>query len=411
MNLTKIMEKSTTSTGHSRVRYLNLNDYNKSMQIITKLRERKDHFMMTIYKEYRKNLDISIGDIIILNLNNYEVIRKIKKDFHISLPKSLLKNEGNGNKIKLFILQISKIGNCFKRPKSMVKNNKIDIRHFIPKKTIFNHPIYIIGRNKGYSSVWYPIGGGAGHINLKNHINIEKVAELIGFYFGDGSTSEGIRSFRLTNCEPSILNHCLDILGEIGIPRNRFKIQIIYSTDKELTESIKSKCINFWSKTLKINKVVSVLKSKNVKETLEYGSARIFVDSAVLVEVVLHGLLKDILIRITNPKNIADKILLKGFIRGLLAAEGGIYLNKNGSVVKIGISYDPHSDELELYKKLLQNLNINYGGTKGNEFYVYGYNNIKKLYEIDAFKMHKSRNQKFVNGILNHRFFKTSLSK
>ena len=195
--------------------------------------------MITIYKEYRKNLDISVGDIVILELGNYELIRKIKKDFHISLPKRLLKNKSNGDEIKLSILKISKNENCFKRPKSMVKNNKIDIRHFIPKKTIFNHPIYIIDRNDGYSSVWYPIGGGAGHINLKNHINIEKVAELIGFYFGDGSTSKGIRSFRLTNCEPSILNYCLDILEEIGIPRNRFKIQIIYSTDKELTALFK----------------------------------------------------------------------------------------------------------------------------------------------------------------------------
>ncbi|MCH8004369.1 MAG: hypothetical protein IH934_07115 [Nanoarchaeota archaeon] len=413
MNLTKIMEKSTISTGHSRVRYLNLNDYKKSMQIITKLRERKDHFMITIYKEYRKNLDISVGDIIILNLDNYEIIRKIKKDFHISLPKSLLKNKSNGDEIELSILQISKKENCFKRPKSMVKNNKIDIRHFIPKKTIFNHPIYIIDRNNDYSSVWYPIGGGVRHVTIKNRVDIDKIAELIGFYFGDGSTSENIRSFRLTNCEPSVLNYCLDILQEIGIKRNNCKVQIIYSTNKELTEEIKNKCTNFWSKTLNLNKsnIVSVNKSKNVRETLKYGSARIFIDNTILVEIFLHGLLKSILLRITNPENIIDKRLLNGFTRGLLAAEGAIYLNKNGSVVKIGMSYDPHSRELDLYKKLLSNLDINYGGTKGNEFYIYGYKNIKKLHNINAFKMHKSRNQKFVNGILNHRFFKTSLSK
>ena len=48
------------------------------------------------------------------------------------------------------------------------------------------------------------------------------------------------------------------------------------------------------------------------------------------------------------------------------------------------------------------------GGIKGNEFYIYGYDNIRKLYEIEAFKMHKSRNQRFINGMLNNKFFKAN---
>ena len=219
-------------------------------------------------------------------------------------------------------------------------------------------------------------------MNIKKFVDIDKIAELIGFYYGDGSTSKSIRSFRLTNCEPSVLNYCLDILEDIGINRERFKAQIIYSTNKELTEDIKSKCTNSWSGYLNVNKenIVSVTKADNVRETLKYGSARIFIDNAVLVEVFLHGLLEGILQRITKPKSIIDKRLLEGFIRGLLAAEGSVNLNENGSVVKVGISYDPHSNELDLYKNLLKNLNINHGGTKGNELYIYGFNNIKKLY-------------------------------
>ena len=411
MKLNDITENPPLDTGHSWVKYLKPGNSQENMQITTKLRERKDHFMITIYKEERQNLTIFVGDIVLLKLRKYELVRPVKKDFHISLPKNILKDKNNGDKIELYILKIVKKENCLKRPESMIKNDKLDIRHFIPIKTIFDYPICIIERDSDYSSIWYPVGGGVRHINIKNYVNIDKIAELMGFYFGDGSTSQNIASFRLTNSEPSVLNYCLNILEEIGINRKSFKGQIIYSTNKELTEDIKSRCINFWSKSLRISKenVVSVTKAKNIRETLEHGSARIFIDNTVLVEIFLQGLLKGILQKIINPHTLIDKKLLEGFIRGLLAAEGSVNLNKNGSVVKIGISYDPHSNELELYKNLLKNLKINYGGTKGNELYIYGFNNIKKFYEINAFKMHKSRNQKFISGILNHKYFKANL--
>ena len=340
MKLNKIVEKQALGTGHSWVKYLKLDNCQNCMTISTKLRERKDHFVITIYKKDRQNLNTSIGDIIIFKLSNYELIRPVRKDFHISLPKNILKDKNNGNKIKLSILKITKNGISRKRPASMVKNNKIDIRHFIPKKTIFGYPIHIMERGDNSSSIWYSIGGGVRHVNIKNFVDIDKIAELIGFYYGDGSTSKSIRSFRLTNCEPSVLNYCLDVLGDIGINRERFKAQIIYSTNEELTEDIKSKCINSWSESLNINKenIVSVTKADNVRETLKYGSARIFIDNAVLVEIFLHGLLEGILQRITKPKSIIDKRLLEGFIRGLLAAEGSVNLNENGSVVKVGIS-------------------------------------------------------------------------
>jgi len=405
MTSNKIIEKLTTSTGHSWIRYLKLEDYQKDKYILTKLRERKDHFMITIYKKDRQKLDIAIGDIIIFKLDNQELTRPIMKDFHISLPKNVLKDKTKGNKIKLAVLTIDKRKDCSKRPKNMIKNGKLDIRYFIPKKTIFGYPIYIIRRNTNHSSVWYSIGGGVRHINIKNFIDVDKIAELIGFYFGDGSTCRSIRSFRLTNSESSVLNYCLDTLEEMDIRRNSFKIQIIYSTNKELTKEIKNRCINFWSKMLKIekDKIVSVNKAENMRETLEYGSARIFIDKTILVEIFLHGLLKGILRRITHPKSTIDKRLLKGFIRGLLAAEGNVNLNQYGSVVKVGIAYDPRSNELRLYKRLLRNLNINYGRTKGNELYIYGYDNMKRLFDLNAFKMHKRRNQRFTKGFLKHK--------
>lgn len=392
------------------IKYLKINCHSKDMQITTKLRDKKDHFMVTIYKEERKKINISVGDILILNVGKDEFIRQVRKNFWISLPKRLLKNKNNNDKINLSIRKLAKIKDCEKRTKNIVYGNKLDIRYFIPRKTRLNYPLYIIERNKDHSSVWYPVGGGARHLNIKNFVNTNKIAELIGFYFGDGSTSKNIQSFRLTNCEPSVLNYCLDALEEIGIERDQCKIQVIYSTNKELTDDIKNRCIDFWSRILNINRkrIVSVTKAKNIRETLEHGSARIFIGSTVLVEILLHGLLKCFLQRITNPQEDVDYQLLRGFMRGLLAAEGCVYLNKQGSLIRVSISYNPHSEELNFYKTLLKNLGIGYGMIKGNELYIPRYKNMKKLFQLNAFKMHELRNQKFIKGFKNHKFFKTN---
>lgn len=88
----------------------------------------------------------------------------------------------------------------------------------------------------------------------------------------------------------------------------------------------------------------------------------------------------------------------------MAAAEGGIYLNKYGSLSKISLSFDPHSDELSFYKKILGNLKITYGKDHGNELLIYGKENFKILKELDLFKMHKKRKEKFLLGYKNHKF-------
>lgn len=376
------------------------NSFVLNRSIKTKLRERKDHFVVTLYKAEREAINALLGDLIIFTIKGHELIRPIRKDFHISLPKKLLQTEHHLDNINLIIQAVVKRENCLFRSEKPFLGNQLNINHFIPKVTRHGYPLYFIKRDDDYSTIWFPIGGGVNHVTIKNQVPIEKIAELLGFYFGDGSTSHGIQSFRITNCEPSNLKYSLEILELIGIKRDCCKVQVIYSTDKEIDSSIKERCTVFWSKALGIdkNKIVSVLPSRNVRETKFYGSARVFIDSSVLVEILLNGLLNGVVQRISNPSEENDYLLLKGFMRGLLAAEGGVTLNKNGTVVKVGISYDPPSYELDFYKKILSNLGIGYGKTKGNELYIYNHCNLLKLREIDAFRLHTARNAKFLSG-------------
>jgi len=380
------------------------------IRVKTELRDATDHFSVTIYKDKRKEIDLSVGDILIVNVNGKEIIRKLTKSYHITLPKKILEGKRHGDEVNIIIKKNLKESYWSRRPQTITYHSKLDLRYFIPKETVTGFPLYVIPRSKNCSTVGYTRWGPVQQIELQNFVDIDKIAELAGFYFGDGTTCEGIRSFRLTNCEPSVLNYCLEILESMGIERRLCKVQVIYSTNKEiLSEDIKQRCIDFWSKILCLekSKIISVTKSKNVRETKKYGSARISIDRSVLVEVFLHGVLKNIVKRIRDPQEKIDYRLLRGFIRGLLAAEGSVGLNKHKSVVRVGIAFDPHSDELDIYKDLLQNLDITYNHIKDNEIVIQKYRNMIEFMKINAFKMHDLRNEKFQEGFKNHKFFKS----
>ena len=371
--------------------------------IKAKLRDKKDHFVVTLYKDVREELNIYKSNIILFEINNKRLVRIPNKDFHISIPKKFIKT--NQKVIKIKVLGIYDTDCAKLRETKLFFDKYLNIKAFIPKKTIYGHDIYIIEEGDELL-LWYSVGGGVNPLKIKNRIDYEKIAELIGFYFGDGNTSDGIRSFRLNNCEPSTLNYCLDVLKGLGIYRKDIKVQIIYSSNKELDNVIKNRCILFWSNKLKINKnqIVSVNRSKNKRETLKYGSARIFLDNSILVELFLHGILKKFVKFVENPRNKLERRITIGFFRGLLAAEGFSLLHNN-SLRRVGVSFNPHSDELKLYKRILWNLDIDWKYVHGNAILIQRFENFKKLFEIDAFKLHKKRKEKFLLGYRNHKFF------
>jgi hypothetical protein len=369
------------------------------------LRDKKDHYVITLYKDFRIKHNIKINNILLLSLNGKEFIRRPNSDFHLTIPKKIAGIKSK--KIKLNVLKVWEMDLAKARNKLEIKNGLINnIGSLTPLKTIFNNDIYCLDSGDNLY-IWYSVGGGANYVKIKKCINLERLAELVGFYFGDGNTSDGIRSFRINNCEPSALNYSLKILNEMGIGKESMKCQIIFSTPNEsLDNETIDRCVNFWSKTLGIRKkqIVSVSRSKGKTESLKYGSARLFLDNCSLVELIVNGVLPTFVDLIKDPKTMGDKIILKGFLRGLAAAEGSVTLTKLNSLSKVGFSYDPHSNDLEFYKKILSNIGINYGGTHGNELLIYGMKNFKIFMNLDLFKMHQTRDKKFKLGYKNHKF-------
>jgi len=371
------------------------------MILPTRLRKRKDHYVITVYKTERTTHNICIGDLLVIVLAGEEIVRPVRKDFHVSLPKRLIDKTSQKSPFILDIIHTVKKEEALVRPSIPFADNMIDIRHCIPTITHHGYPCFIINRGDGVSSIWYAIGGGVDHFTINNLIDVEKLGELLGFYFGNGSTSPDITSLRLTNAEPSVLDYCLKVLEVMGISRDRFKIQVIYSTPAEVNEDIQERCILFWSDALGIpvGNIISVLKANNIRETKRNGSARLFIDSAVLVEVFLHSLLPFVMQRAGHPTCEQDEILLRSFIRGLLAAEGYPEFNTSGTLTKISIAYDPFSDEPKIYRALLQNLGVHVGKDGGNAVHIYGRENLKCFVNMDCFKMHATRKAKLLRGV------------
>lgn len=198
----------------------------------TILRDKKDHYVITLYKDLRTKWKISPDSLLLLKINNEEFVKKpTKQDFHITIPKRVIDN--SQAKVKIRLLNNFDVNQAIKREKQSFNRNLINISSVVPNKTLFNNQIYVC-ESSNYLYVWYPIGGGAKHIKIKKMFNIERLSELLGFYFGDGNTSESIRTFRLNNCDASVLNYCLDILEDLGVKRNQFKVQIIYSTPEDI---------------------------------------------------------------------------------------------------------------------------------------------------------------------------------
>ncbi len=368
----------------------------------SELIDKKDHFAITVLKKDREKYGITYESILFLEVSGKKFFRVPNKDFQISIPKRFL-SECKGI-ISINIVDIYNKSLVSKRDKALFVNDCMNLCAFIPKETIFGKEIFVFDCGN-WLYVWYSIGGGVEPVRIRKLINAEKLAELVGFFFGDGNTSKTVRSFRLNNCEASALSYCIKILSNLGISKHFLKFQIIYNSNKEIETKIKNRCIRYWSSTLKIKKtqIVSVNRSKGKFESLNYGSARIFFDSSVFVEILLHGVLKNIIDIVKKPKNKTEKSILQGFVRGLAAAEGSVYLRK-GVLNRISLSFNQKTDDLEFYKKLLTNLGVTYGKHKRNELYIYGAKNFTILNELDIFKMHKKRKQKFLMGYTNHKF-------
>lgn len=328
------------------------------------------------------------------------------EDFIVSLPRNLSLKTISELKVK--ILKHIKPSQGLERPVEWFNNGRIDLKHFVPLKTIHGKNIFVIDDNDKIF-IWFPHGGGLKLTHVNRFVDQEKLFETIGLLWGDGST-EGVRSLRFTNSESSSVNCVIDLFESIGIDRKIWKGQIIWSGPEEPNGAIKEECKNVWSKVLGIPKenMKSVLWCKGKSNRVKFGTIRIFIDNVILFEILIKGVLNSCINKIDE----LDKKTLECMVRGISYAEGCMTFC-NGVVRTVSVSFDPHSDEEILFRKIFHRLGISTLPTHNNncEFSIEGWDNFLKLFLMDIFKLDEKKNNLFIKGFLNHKFTKSRVDK
>jgi len=140
------------------------------------------------------------------------------------------------------------------------------------------------------------------------------------------------------------------------------------------------------------------------KSKSEYGVVSLRLTNKVFRSIVLHVL--------NSIKNLVEKNydFCRYYFKGLLSGDGSIPFNGN-TIECVSIAYNPHSDELEHYQKILNVLKIfpNESSIKHRErknIQITSWRNFYQILKITDLKpfIQNEKNLKFYNGFLNNQY-------
>jgi len=218
---------------------------------------------------------------------------------------------------------------------------------------------------------------------LKLEINSELFFEGLGLYIGEGVLTEKTNEIALSNTSAQVLQFFLKWLYNCFTIKKKDLNIYIYVP---LNNFNKLKVIEKWSNLLNVKEglIRNVYYHKKSKE--EY--ALIVCNKAVL-RYLLNELVRNFLHFTLSNTNLSV-----AFLRGILAAEGSVYLNpkKNVHHVEIGMKDD---EIIGLVGNILNKLGVDYSNKEHDGVFhiiICRKENIQKLIELGGFGSHEKRN-------------------
>ncbi len=223
----------------------------------------------------------------------------------------------------------------------------------------------------------------------------EKFGECVGLYYGDG-TKHRI-NLEFCNSSFELASMWLTHLKSFGINPNKLHFSIKLSENSRVKYRIgNSDILSFWSGlTGKYTCKISIVKNNGHKISnyvQKFGSIRICYNDAML-SIFYNALIDNV------PNFIkSNKPFLRGFLRGIIAAEGNINLRKNGSLSLLRIAGT--QDERKFFSHIL----LRYFGIRSledtsNQIYVKGYVYLSIFKQFDLHVLHPSKRDKFEAGL------------
>jgi len=328
--------------------------------------------------------------------NKYKILNFLKKN-KVDIKKLILL--GKGEKVGNNIIYLEDCITCkdIKQPLLVKRQNKV----FINTAMLFpfernKRKIYFFVKNDKFI-VFYPEKASSRPYPLILPKLLEITLEFLiglGIYLSDGSRN---RNPKITNSDALVIKQSVIFYQLLGIPKEKLIgwVQLHERTNKNLKEVKK-----FWlSKTdLKANQIteIRIKKSSGNASIEQFGTLHLEAPS-ILLRLFISELLK------LTPKIIKNipKEQYKYLLQGLFAGDGSIELTKKKTIREINFT-NTSKEMRNIVSDLLKKLNINHKiDEKKNQVRIYGYENFKKLYELDLFKYHSKRNEKFMLGMFH----------
>jgi len=236
---------------------------------------------------------------------------------------------------------------------------------------------------------------------LPDEIEInDELLQVVGILDGEAHKKprkKGGMSTKVTNSESIIIKKVIEIFkAHFKISEESWRASLTINAKKlkeKYSEEEDKKLKEFWSKSTGIpieNFGKTTLLFQYESKHSPHGILQIRVSSFLLWKFLMKFLeyLRDI---------INTQELIVPYLQGLVAAEGGVGLKKNGSISHLLIGSTKDSDK-KFYMKCLDILEI-----KSKEYEqrieICGSKNWLKFLEFDLFKLHPNRKMKFITAI------------
>jgi DNA-binding MarR family transcriptional regulator len=341
----------------------------------------------TFLAKDRKLLCFKENDILLIRIikNNqeFQIATKIYKWGKFHLPKDV---------IKILDIKNHEIINF----EILAKNQDLDIietNMSIDLAAISDPKINVLPRARNFITLY------SKHkipITLPRLIEITpKLLELFYLIHGDGHYQNKLY---FVNKTPELHEFVLEQFKNIFcIPRKLWRTRILIS-DLNFGNYAK----DYWQNKLNLDEKQFYNISKSKLNTNEKGNLRIIIDKTIVSSVFRF---------IFNHLKIYQKNSLHA-LNGLLCAEGGAQIDKIG-LHKVTLSFN--RKEKDMFKCILDNLNLKYNIEQNRNFVIQGWNNLYLFFKIFfsknivPFNIHNQRRNNAINGFLNHSFTKTMI--
>ncbi|MBU2633687.1 MAG: hypothetical protein KJ674_00420 [Nanoarchaeota archaeon] len=254
-------------------------------------------------------------------------------------------------------------------------------------------------------------------IPVKFPQEIKILPETIGLMVGEGYF--GIRSFTFANSNEVAIDDVIDFLKQFNLP---IKIYLEVST-KNIPKNFEEKSKKFWENHLK-TKIKRVRVRREFNNITKYGTIHLTVNNTILAKILNK------IIGISKPKIEKSKKLSIDYLKGIIAAEGNINIQKRTKCVYMIRISSNKIEERNHYKKCLKSAGLNiyckdmpnvskkeakekgWKTTKGRAgaVIISKWENFIKVFQLELLNLNKDKKDKFAKYFVNNKFTKQFIS-